>query len=87
MRTYFVNHFIFIVFLGYKLALRSMRQGQAKMIIISNNCPAVRKTELEYYAILCGSKVQYFDGNNVELGKELSPATQARLSSLVFYLL
>uniref|UniRef100_A0A7S3SE71 Ribosomal protein eL8/eL30/eS12/Gadd45 domain-containing protein n=1 Tax=Strombidinopsis acuminata TaxID=141414 RepID=A0A7S3SE71_9SPIT len=58
--------------LGYKLALRSMRQGQAKMIIISNNCPAVRKTELEYYAILCGSKVQYFDGNNVELGTACS---------------
>eukprot|EP00351_Strombidinopsis_sp_SopsisLIS2011_P001682 CAMPEP_0116886810 /NCGR_PEP_ID=MMETSP0463-20121206/20771_1 /TAXON_ID=181622 /ORGANISM="Strombidinopsis sp, Strain SopsisLIS2011" /LENGTH=78 /DNA_ID=CAMNT_0004547825 /DNA_START=44 /DNA_END=280 /DNA_ORIENTATION=+ len=43
--------------LGYKLALKSLRQGQAKMIVISNNCPAVRKTELEYYAILSSSKV------------------------------
>eukprot|EP00351_Strombidinopsis_sp_SopsisLIS2011_P000340 CAMPEP_0116870764 /NCGR_PEP_ID=MMETSP0463-20121206/829_1 /TAXON_ID=181622 /ORGANISM="Strombidinopsis sp, Strain SopsisLIS2011" /LENGTH=106 /DNA_ID=CAMNT_0004507941 /DNA_START=42 /DNA_END=362 /DNA_ORIENTATION=- len=58
--------------LGYKLALKSLRQGQAKMIVISNNCPAVRKTELEYYAILSSSKVQYFDGNNVELGTACS---------------
>ena len=63
-----------------------MRQGQAKMIIISNNCPAVRKTELEYYAILSSSKVQYFDGNNVELGKKNKVAAQARLSSLVLLL-
>ena len=72
--------------IGYKLALKSMRQGQAKMIVISNNCPAVRKTELEYYAILSGAKVQYFEGNNVELGKILATGAQARLSSLVFEL-
>jgi large subunit ribosomal protein L30e len=37
-------------------------------MIIANNCPAVRKTELEYLAILGGSKVLHWDGNNVELG-------------------
>ena len=39
------------------------------MILISNNCPAIRRTELEYYAMLSKSQVHHFDGNNIELGK------------------
>jgi large subunit ribosomal protein L30e len=54
--------------LGYKLALKQLRAGTSKLMIIANNCPAVRKTELEYLAILGGSKVLHWDGNNVELG-------------------
>ena len=30
--------------LGYKLAMRSMRNGQSKLVLIANNCPAIRKT-------------------------------------------
>ena len=55
--------------LGYKSVLKGLRQGQSKVILISNNCPAIRRTELEYYAILGKSKVHHFDGNNIELGK------------------
>mmetsp|Transcript_10703 Transcript_10703/g.7989 ORF Transcript_10703/g.7989 Transcript_10703/m.7989 type:complete len:96 (+) Transcript_10703:85-372(+) len=54
--------------LGYKTTLKSMRQGQAKAILISNNCPSIRRTELEYYAILAKAKIHHFDGNNIELG-------------------
>ena len=53
---------------GYKLALKQLRAGTSKLMIIANNCPAIRKTELEYLAILGGSKVLHWDGNNVELG-------------------
>ena len=49
--------------------MKALRTGQSKVILISNNCPAIRRTELEYYAILAKSKVHHFDGNNVELGK------------------
>ena len=49
--------------------MKCLRNGQSKLIVISNNCPAIRKTQLEYMAILGGSKVLHFDGNNVELGK------------------
>ena len=49
--------------------MKMLRNGQSKLVIISNNCPAIRKTQLEYMAILGGSKVLHFDGNNVELGK------------------
>lgn len=49
--------------------MKMLRNGQSKLVVISNNCPAIRKTQLEYMAILGGSKVLHFDGNNVELGK------------------
>ena len=39
------------------------------MLVIANNTPAIRRTNLEYNAILGGSKVLHFEGNNVELGK------------------
>lgn len=53
---------------GYKIALKQLRNGTSKLLVIANNCPAIRKTELEYLAILGGSKVLHWDGNNVELG-------------------
>ena len=54
--------------MGYKQAIRSMRQGSGKLIMIANNCPAVRRTELEYYALLSKTLVHHFDGNNIEMG-------------------
>ena len=54
---------------GHKLALKSLRQGQSKLLIIANNCPAIRKANLEYMAVLGNSKVLHFEGNNFELGK------------------
>ena len=53
---------------GYKNVLRAMRNGQAKMIMIASNAPAIRKTELEYYAALCKADLRNYDGNNLELG-------------------
>ena len=55
---------------GYKSVLKSLRQGSSKLIMIANNCPPIRRTELEYYAMLSKSKVHHFDGNNVELGMD-----------------
>ena len=54
--------------LGYKQVIKTLRQGQAKLILIANNCPSIRRTELEYYAMLSKSHVHHFDGNNIELG-------------------
>ena len=54
--------------LGFKSTMKSLRNGQSKLVLISNNCPAIRKTQLEYMAILGGSRVLHFEGNNVELG-------------------
>merc|ERR1711998_550820 len=54
--------------IGYRNTIKSMRRGEAKLILIANNCPAIRRTELEYYAALCKSDVHNFEGNNIELG-------------------
>uniref|UniRef100_A0A4W2DBG5 Ribosomal protein eL8/eL30/eS12/Gadd45 domain-containing protein n=1 Tax=Bos indicus x Bos taurus TaxID=30522 RepID=A0A4W2DBG5_BOBOX len=34
--------------LGYKQTLKMIRQGKAKLAILANNCPALRKSEREY---------------------------------------
>lgn len=70
--------------LGHRSSLRTIRNGKgidrtpqefftihlllAKLIIISGNCPPLRKSELEYYAMLSKIAVQHYNGNNIELG-------------------
>lgn len=54
--------------LGYKSTLKALRSGEAKLIILSNNCPTVRKAEIEYYAVLAKAKVVFYHGNNISLG-------------------
>ena len=53
---------------GYKQALRNLRLGKAKLVIISNNTPPLRKSEIEYYAMLAKTGVHHYTGNNIELG-------------------
>nr|CAD1829526.1 unnamed protein product [Ananas comosus var. bracteatus] len=54
--------------LGYKTVLRTLRSSKGKLIIIANNCPPLRKSEIEYYAMLAKVGVHHFNGNNVDLG-------------------
>eukprot|EP00930_Biecheleria_cincta_P058036 TRINITY_DN4389_c0_g2_i1.p1 TRINITY_DN4389_c0_g2~~TRINITY_DN4389_c0_g2_i1.p1 ORF type:complete len:134 (+),score=21.81 TRINITY_DN4389_c0_g2_i1:61-402(+) len=53
--------------LGYKTSLKTLRQGKSKLILIANNCPALRKSEVEYYAMLAKTGVHHFHGDNNEL--------------------
>merc|ERR1711920_322288 len=54
--------------LGYKTCLKSLRSGKSKLVIICNNAPPLRKSEIEYYAMLAKTGVHHYSGNNVELG-------------------
>ena len=54
--------------LGFKQALKSLRNGKSKLILLANNCPPLRKSEVDYYAMLAKISVKRFSGNNVELG-------------------
>ncbi len=54
--------------LGYKSVLTAMRNGKSKAIILSNNLPVLRKSQLEYYAVLANVKTITYGGNNSELG-------------------
>merc|ERR1712188_152660 len=54
--------------LGYKTVLKSLRSGKSKLILISSNVPPVRKSEIEYYAMLSKTGVHHYAGTNIDLG-------------------
>ena len=54
--------------LGFKTTVKCLRNGSAQMIILSNNCPLLRKSEIEYYAMLAKCPVHHYSGNNNDLG-------------------
>merc|ERR1712083_891906 len=54
--------------LGYKQTLKTLRQGKAKLVIIATNTPQLRKSEIDYYAMLAKTGVHHYTGNNIELG-------------------
>ncbi|KAJ2778422.1 60S ribosomal protein L30 [Coemansia javaensis] len=54
--------------LGYKSTLKTLRSGKAKLVIISGNTPALRKSEIEYYAMLAKTSVHHYNGDNIALG-------------------
>ncbi|KAF3822534.1 hypothetical protein GH733_007908 [Mirounga leonina] len=53
--------------LGYKPPLKMIRHGKAKLVILAN-CPALRKSKVEYYTMLSKTGVHHYSGNNIELG-------------------
>ena len=55
--------------LGFRSTIKTLRTGKAKLIIIAGNTPALRKSELEYYAMLAKCDVHHFQGNNIDLGE------------------
>ncbi|QRW17169.1 ribosomal protein L7Ae/L30e/S12e/Gadd45 family [Rhizoctonia solani] len=67
-------------FLGYKSASSRCAlervslfylylQGlEPKLILIAGNCPPLRKSEIEYYAMLSKTHVHHFNGTNIALG-------------------
>ena len=54
--------------LGYSTTLKALRNGKAKLVFIASNCPSVRKSQIEYYAMLSKVKIFLYQGNNIELG-------------------
>eukprot|EP01031_Cornospumella_fuschlensis_P034497 gene34497-41767_t len=54
--------------LGYKTTLKALRSNKAKMVVISNNTPTLRKSEVEYYAMLAKCAIHHYSGNNSDLG-------------------
>ena len=40
----------------------------AKLVLIANNTPPLRKSEVEYYAMLSKCQVIHYAGSNVDLG-------------------
>lgn len=45
--------------LRYKQTLKMNRQGKTKLTILVSNCPALRESEIEYYAMLHWPKLVF----------------------------
>jgi len=69
--------------LGVKQALKTLRNGKAKLILIASNCPPLRKSEIEYYAMLAKTTVHHFGGSNVELGTACGKLFRTSVMSIV----
>ena len=54
--------------LGYRSTLKSLRGGKSKLVILCNNAPPLRKSEVEYYAMLSKCQVIPYNGTNKDLG-------------------
>jgi large subunit ribosomal protein L30e len=54
--------------LGISQTLKSLRSGEAKLIIFANNVAPTHKLVLEYYAMLSHCDILPFEGDNVDLG-------------------
>ena len=54
--------------LGFKNVLKILRKGKVKAIIMANNLPLLRKSQLNYLAVLSKVKVIEYTGTNTELG-------------------
>ncbi|KAL0461216.1 UNVERIFIED_CONTAM: 60S ribosomal protein L30 [Sesamum latifolium] len=53
--------------LGYKTVLKTLRNSKGKLILISNNCPPLRKSEIEYYAMLAKVGVHHYNGSECQI--------------------
>ncbi len=53
----------------------------AKLVIISNNCPPIRKSEIEYYAMLSKTGVHHYTGSELLL-KSIANLTRIRVECL-----
>ncbi|OKP09226.1 60S ribosomal protein L30-1 [Penicillium subrubescens] len=68
------------VTMGSKSTMKTLRSGKAKLVLIAGNCPPLRKSELEYYAMLAKVPVHHFNGNNSTLIRAVAAASQLHYS-------
>ncbi|VVB04504.1 unnamed protein product [Arabis nemorensis] len=65
--------------LGYKSVLKSLCGSKGKLILISTNFPPLRRSEIEYYAMLAKVGVHHYNGSiaalNLYVGDDYVPAT------------
>jgi large subunit ribosomal protein L30e len=54
--------------LGIAQTLKSLRGGDAKLVIYASNVAPTHKALIEYYAMLSHCEILAFDGDNVDLG-------------------
>jgi large subunit ribosomal protein L30e len=56
------------VAIGADKSLKTLKRGQAKLIIVASNCEPDVRADIEHYAKLANLPVYNFDGDGGELG-------------------
>jgi large subunit ribosomal protein L30e len=69
--------------LGYKTTIKALRANKAKMVLIASNTPPLRKSEVEYYAMLAKCNVHHYAGNNSELGTACGKFYRVSMVSII----
>ena len=69
--------------LGYKASIKALRTQKAKMILIASNCPPLRKSEVEYMAMLSKTMVHHYTGDNTELGTACGKFFNASVMTII----
>lgn len=69
--------------LGYKASIKAMRKNKAKMILISSNCPPLRRSEVEYLAMLAKTQVHHYTGDNTALGTACGKLFNCSILSII----
>ena len=52
----------------FRFFKKCFEKNLTQLILIANNVPPLRKSEIEYYAMLAKTGVHHYTGNNVDLG-------------------
>lgn len=53
------------------------------MVLLSNNSPPLRKSEIEYYAMLSKTVVYHYNGNNIDLGSACGKYFRVGIMSVI----
>mmetsp|Transcript_13802 Transcript_13802/g.21630 ORF Transcript_13802/g.21630 Transcript_13802/m.21630 type:complete len:131 (-) Transcript_13802:109-501(-) len=54
---------------GWNETLRALRTNRSKLVLLSNNLPGLKRSEIEYYCMLGRIPIIHYDGNNNDLGR------------------
>ena len=60
--------YLWLQVIPFQLMYNSSSSGKAKLVILADNTPQLRRSEIEYYAMLAKTGVHHYKGDNIELG-------------------
>lgn len=53
---------------GSREAVKAALNGEAKLIVVSKNCPVAVRNDIGYYSALSSVRTLEFDGTSIDLG-------------------
>ena len=65
--VFFLNHFYFWLVLCFFFV--TTQQNKCKLLIMANNTPGLKRSQMEYYCMLGRVPVIHYDGANTDLGR------------------